>query len=175
MNPDELAQKYATACFGIALEDWLGSLRAVGTALDADRSVATMLNDQSVSFTDRQRRMERLIPVDTPALVRRFFGTLLSNGDVEILPLVLGHLERLAIAGPAAQTATVASALELDADTQQKVEGSVRDRYGPDVQVRFEVDPALIGGLLIQVGDEVIDGSVAARLRELDSTLSRTN
>ena len=175
MTPGELAQKYATACFGIALEDWLGSLRAVSTALDADRSVAPALDDQSTPFADRQRRMERLMPAETPAAVRRFFGTLLTNGDVALLPRVLDDLERMATAGPAAQTATVASAVELDAATRQQVSGSVRDQYGQEVQIRFEVDPQLIGGLLIRVGDEVIDGSVAARLRELDSTLRRTN
>ena len=173
MSPGELAQKYATACFGIALEEWLGSLRAMSAALAAEGSLAEALDDRGAPFADRQRRMERLIPADAPAAVRRFCGTLLTNGDVALLPRVLADLERMAAAGPVAQTATVASAVELDAAARQQVEGSVRDRYGPEVQVRFEVDPELIGGLVIRVGDEVIDGSVASRLRELDSTLRR--
>ena len=100
-----------------------------------------------------------------------FVDTLQSNGDVELLPRVVAILGRMATA----QRATVTSAVELDAATRRQVEGSVRGRYGADVQIRYEVDSQLIGGLLIRVGDEVIDGSVAARLRELDSTLRRTN
>lgn len=175
MNPGELAERYASACFGIALEGWIEALRAVSRALEADDSAAGALDDRAVPFADRQRRMEKVIPADTPDAVRRFFGTLLSNGDVALLPRVLAGLERLATAGPSAQVATVASAVELDADTRRQVEGSVRGRYGADVQIRYEVDAQLIGGLLIRVGDEVIDGSVAARLRELDSTLRRAN
>lgn len=173
MTPGELGQKYAAACFGIALEEWLASLRVVSRALETDRSVAIALDDQTTPFADRQRRIERLIPEHTPEAVRRFFGTLVSNGDVALLPRVLADLERISVAGPTAQTATVESAVELDATMRQQVERSVRDRYGQEVQVRFEVDPELIGGLLIRVGDEVIDGSVAARLRELGGTLRR--
>ena len=175
MTPGELAERYASACFGIALEEWISSLRAVSGALAADRSAADALDDRGTPFADRRRRLERMIPAGTPAAVRRFFGTLLANGDMALLPRVLDDLERLATAGPAARIATVASAVELDADTRQQVEASVRGRYGGELQVRYEVDPELIGGLLIRVGDEVIDGSVAARLRELDGTLRRAN
>ena len=100
-----------------------------------------------------------------------FLDTLQSNGDMELLPRVVAILRRKTTA----QRATVTSAVELDAETRQRVEGSVRGRYGPEVQVRYEIDPELIGGLKIQVGDEVIDGSVAARLGELDGTLRRAN
>ena len=119
--------------------------------------------------------MERMIPADTPPTVRRFFGTLLSNGDAALLPRVLADLERLAVEGPAERLATVTSAVELDEATRQRVDRSVKGRYGRDVQIRYEVDPQLIGGLVIRVGDEVIDGSVAARLRELDSALRRAS
>ncbi len=173
MNPGELAERYASACFGIALEEWIDALRAVSRALEADEPACAALDDRAAPFADRQRRMEKMIPTGTPAAVRRFFGTLLANGDAALLPRVLAGLERLATAGPSARLATVTSAVELDAGTRQQVEGSVRSRYGADVQIRYEVDPQLIGGLLIRVGDEVIDGSVAARLRELDSTLRR--
>ena len=98
-----------------------------------------------------------------------FIDTLQSNGDMELLPRVVAILRRKTTA----QLATVTSAVELDAATRQQVEASVRGRYGAEVQIGYEVDPQLIGGLLIRVGDEVIDGSVAARLRELDSTLRR--
>ncbi len=175
MTPGDLAERYASACFGIALEEWIGSLRAVNRALEADRSAAEALDDRSTPFADRRRRLERMIPAAAPAAVRRFFGTLVSNRDVALLPRVLASLERLATAGPSARLATVMTAVELDEATRQQVERSVRSRYGGDLQVSYEVDPQLIGGLLIRVGDEVIDGTVAARLRELDGALRRAN
>lgn len=175
MNPGDLAERYASACFGIALEEWIGSLRTVGQALAADRSAAAALDDRDAPFADRQRRMEQMIPADTPPAVRRFFGTLVSNRDVALLPRVLAGLERLATAGPSARLATVTSAADLDEETRQRVERSIRGRYGSDLQVGYQVDPQVIGGLLIRVGDEVIDGTVAARLRGLDGVLRRAN
>lgn len=175
MNPGDLAERYASACFGIALEEWIGSLRTVGRALAADRSAAASLDDRDAPFADRQRCMEQMIPADTPPAVRRFFGTLVSNRDVALLPRVLAGLERLATAGPSARLATVTSAADLDEETRQRVERSIRGRYGSDLQVGYQVDPQVIGGLLIRVGDEVIDGTVAARLRGLDGVLRRAN
>ena len=175
MTSDELAERYASACFEIALEDWISSIRSVISTMETDHSDIYALDNQSVPLADRQRRMDRMIPAETPSAVRKFFGTLLSNNDVSLLPRVLADLERMATKGPSVQTATVTSAIELDSEAQHQVEMSVRARYGSEGQIRYDFDPQLIGGLRIRVGDEVIDGNIAAQLRELDSTLRRAN
>jgi F-type H+-transporting ATPase subunit b len=78
-------------------------------------------------------------------------------------------LEGTEISGASAE---VTSALPLTADEQETVKKSVLTRVGQQASVAFRVDPAILGGLVIRVGDKVIDNSVAGQLEELRGKLS---
>ena len=56
------------------------------------------------------------------------------------------------------------TARELTADEQARIAASLAKQYGKDVQLHVVVDPALIGGLRVEIGDDVIDGTVLSRL-----------
>ena len=60
--------------------------------------------------------------------------------------------------------ATVHTARELTADEQQRLAAALGKQYGKDVQLHVVVDPELIGGLRVEIGDDVIDGTVVSRL-----------
>jgi F-type H+-transporting ATPase subunit b len=70
-----------------------------------------------------------------------------------------------------AATASVVSALPLSPDEQATVSRELAARLGSDLQVEFAVDPSLLGGLRIQVGDRIIDGSAAGKLNALGESL----
>ena len=69
------------------------------------------------------------------------------------------------------QTAEVTSALPLTSDEQETVKRDVLARMGGTGTVVFRVDPSILGGLVIRVGDRVVDGSVAGQLEELRQNL----
>lgn len=62
--------------------------------------------------------------------------------------------------------AVVTSATVLDADRVSRLEGSLQRLYGRDVRVQLDVDPSLVGGLSVRVGDEVVDGSIRHRITQ---------
>ena len=62
--------------------------------------------------------------------------------------------------------ATVHTAKELSAQEQQRLAAALAKQYATDVQLHIVVDPALIGGLRVEIGDDVIDGTVLSRLDE---------
>jgi F-type H+-transporting ATPase subunit delta len=68
--------------------------------------------------------------------------------------------------------ATVTSAIALDEETQQRLAAALTRTLGRAVQVQVEVDPKVVGGLLVRVGDEIIDGSTLHRLREARRALA---
>jgi F-type H+-transporting ATPase subunit delta len=80
---------------------------------------------------------------------------------------VLSHLQRLIKLDLDRRTARVESATALSPDQQSAVRNSLNGKYGAGLQISFAETPALIGGLRVQVGSDVYDGSVRARLNDL--------
>jgi len=80
---------------------------------------------------------------------------------------ILSHFQRLVKLDLDRRTARVESALPLSPALQSSVEANLTRTYGRGVKITFAQNPALIGGMRVQVGGDVYDGSVAARLAEL--------
>lgn len=83
---------------------------------------------------------------------------------------VLAHFERLVRLDIERRSARVESAVALSAATRTSLEQNLARRYGAGVSLTFSENPALIGGLRIQVGSDVFDGSVQARLAALSDS-----
>jgi len=93
---------------------------------------------------------------------------------VEIKPrgyvAILEHFKRLVKLEQDRRAAKVESAVALTPEQQSGVAANVQKLYGSGLNLSFEVNPALVGGLRVRVGSDVYDGSVAARLRQLEET-----
>ncbi len=82
----------------------------------------------------------------------------------------LTHFQRLVKLDMARRSATVESAVTLTSASQASIQQSLATRYGAGIQLTYSQNPALIGGLRIQVGSDVYDGSVQARLAALSDS-----
>ena len=80
---------------------------------------------------------------------------------------LLAHFERLVKLDLARRTAKVEGAVSLPEDLRARVEAGLVRIYGPGLQISFGQNPALLGGLRIQVGSDVYDGSIQAKLEQL--------
>lgn len=96
------------------------------------------------------------------ALVESFFSGV-RDGRVEVLPEKMERAE-----GPV----TITSALPLTEQEKGAVRQELTNRLGEGVELSFRVDPQILGGLVIRVGDRVMDGSVAAQLERLHQSLT---
>jgi len=80
---------------------------------------------------------------------------------------ILTHFQRLVKLDVARRTARIESAIQLPEDLRVGVQANLARRYGPGLTVSFAQNQDLIGGLRVQVGSDVYDGSIRARLAEL--------
>ena len=167
-----LAQKYAQAAYQHTTEDWLGVLSAVQERLAADPALSTELNNTELSFVERQARLDPLLPSGARSDVKNFLYLLLREGHLGILSEVIVDLTRLATRGPEAQVARIISAVPLTPEEEQAVRQRIHGRFGSDVDLDFRVDPSVLGGVVVQVGDKIIDGSLAAKLNALHERLT---
>ena len=99
--------------------------------------------------------------------VRQVVQRVLSTGERDGPP-ILAHFLRLVKLDCARHTATIESATPLPADLQTMVQTGLTHRYGPGLTASFAQRPDLIGGMRIQVGCDVYDGSVRAGLEALE-------
>jgi F-type H+-transporting ATPase subunit delta len=167
----ELSRKYAAAVFTLALEKWLTPLNAVRDRLADSPKLAERLQDTSRSFSNRQKELDEIIPANSDQEVRNFLYTLLKNGDIGLLGEVLADLERMSREGPQIQVARVTTAIALSDSDKEKFRQKLRAKYGDNLEFAFHVDSTIVGGAIVQVGDQVIDGSVATRLEAMSNVL----
>jgi len=125
----------------------LGELRGQVAAL------AIAAAQKVIGETLDERRQQKLI--------EEFFSGI-ESGKVVVL-------EGQALQG---QRAVVTSALPLSAKEQETIEQDLRKQLGSGAAIEFQVNPLILGGLVVRLGDKVIDGSVAAKLSELGQRLA---
>ena len=155
---------YARAVYELALEQWQKSLLAVKEKLAADPGLLARLEDPQTPFEARQKELDALLPADAGAPVRNFFYTLLKGGDLNLLGDIAASLSRMAASGPSLEQAIVTTAIELTGAEKEQFRAKLAARYGEGLSVTFRVDKSILGGVVVQVGDKILDGSVATRL-----------
>lgn len=85
---------------------------------------------------------------------------------------ILNHLLKLVKTDIHSRTARIESADSLDDATRKSVEKLLVDRYGTSLMISFDVNPALIGGMRIQVGSDVYDASIRSRLQKIEESFA---
>lgn len=172
MSQTSQAQGYAQAVHALALEGWQNALTVVHEKLAASSDVLAQLNDPQTSFAERQQQLDSLLPDDVTEQIRKFFYTLLQNGDLGLLGEVTSGLNRLATQGPGIQVATVTTAVALSDAEKAQFQQKLSAKAGESLDVVFAVNASIIGGAIVQIGDQIIDGSVASKLNAVQDRLS---
>lgn len=111
-----------------------------------------------------------VLPADLLPQVRNFLLTMAKEGLTGELNAVAAALPGYFETGSRTVDASVTSAIELSAEQKERITRELQQRYG-DVHVTYHVDPTLIGGLIIRVGDQVLDNSLRARLSAIQRLL----
>ena len=167
------ARNYALAAFASAVEPWLSTLRGLHGKLEREPDLLARLSDRSAAFSTRQSHLQELLPDTAGDACRNFVLTLLERGDLGQLPAIVDWMGAMASGGPQARMAIVTTAYALDAEERQRFVASLQQTHGADLSVSFDVDASIVGGAVVRVGDQVVDGSVRARLQAIDSALVR--
>jgi F-type H+-transporting ATPase subunit delta len=87
---------------------------------------------------------------------------------------ILSHLQHLVKLDIQNRTARIESAVALDDGTQNAITQNLSQRYGNQLITEFSVNPSLVGGVRIQVGSDVFDGSIRSRLQTLEGSFGQS-
>jgi F-type H+-transporting ATPase subunit delta len=169
------ARRYAEAAFEIAEAD--GTLAAWRDALTAardllgDPELLRVLANPAIPAATRQGILAQVAGERITGKPRRLLELLIERGRIERLPDVVREFGRLVAQREGISEATITSAAPLDEAEVAALRERVAAMTGGRVEVTLAVDPTLLGGVRIRVGDTLIDGSVRGRLERLRGRL----
>jgi F-type H+-transporting ATPase subunit delta len=171
-----IARPYAEAAFKLArdarsLERW-SEMLALIEAVVTDESIASRIGDPSVD----ERALESVMlgalgeRLDGPG--RNFVQLLIENGRLDVVSHVRTLFEAQRREHEGVVEAKIISALPPDDSQTAALIAALEKKYGRKVNAQVEVDPELIGGARIVVGDKVIDATVRGRLDAMAAALA---
>ena len=171
---------YAAAMYAVAnAEGQLATvgdeLFAVARAIEGNDALRDALGDAHLPAERRQQIVEELLGSRASDVTIGLTSLVVATGRGRELPQIVDELLDLSARQEGRQVAEVRSAVELSEEQQTRLAEALKATTGTEVDIRVIVDPTVVGGLVVRVGDQVIDGSVRHRLAQLRESLSVRN
>ena len=158
---------YAVAAADNALSTVEDELFRFSQALNSDENLQTTLDDSSLPVERRQQIVEDLLGVSASRTTKSLVSMIVASGlSSRFSSIVDAFIERSA-ASRNKTVATVRSAIELDDTQKDRLVAALNGATNKDVEIKVVIDPSVIGGLVTEIGDDIIDGSVRRRLNQL--------
>jgi F-type H+-transporting ATPase subunit delta len=176
MADDARIDAYADALFEVArAEGALGrvedELFSVARTIETNDQLRDTLTDQAIPIERRQAVVESLLGGRASTTTTALVSFVLGAGRARDLPKIIDRLVEKAAESRSEAVAEVRTAVPLDDDQRQRLAAALSTHTGKKVSLKVIVDPSVLGGVVAQIGDTVIDGSVRRRLEQLKESL----
>jgi F-type H+-transporting ATPase subunit delta len=168
-----LAGRYATALFGLARDEQkidavTRSLDSIEEATRESSDFRALTTSPLVSRGDASKAVRALVPsLQLDPVTANFLGVLADNGRLSELKNVIRAFRTLASGHRGETTAEVTSAHPLDDRQIAELKANLKARVGRDVAIDAKVDPAILGGIVVRLGSQMIDASIRTKLNTL--------
>jgi F-type H+-transporting ATPase subunit delta len=168
---EELAQVYARSLFEIAREhgklDVLREqLAQFADALDQTRELAVFFFSPYFSTKEKQEALARVLDGADETFLN-FLALLIENHRMPVIFRIRSEYERLWQEENRLLPVEITSAVELDRQTTESLGRTIGERAGRKVDLAASVDPDIIGGIIVRVGNSILDASIRNRLEQL--------
>ena len=172
----EISKEYASALFSLAGEKhcedaWSESLRRVSALFAQYPEYPALLASPDVPVEEREQLITRALGGAEPEEIVSFLRLLMRRGRIRLLPACQAEYEKLLHIKEKISTAKLTSAAPLTEEERSRVIRQLEKLSGHSVLLTCEVDPALLGGAVVEMDGRVMDGSVRGRLREMKEVI----
>ena len=171
-----IARPYAEALFQSAkpaeLASMLEQLNELAQLANLPE-VASLSNNPKVSAADLTKLLSGMVKTKLDGKVSSFLSLVNQSHRLAAIPEIASQFEAMKNKSEGAAEVMITSAFPIEGSALKDLLSSLKKRFGGrDLRPTIQIDPALIGGVRIQVGDEVMDSSVKARLAQMQVSLS---
>lgn len=177
MPASAAARRYAQAVFDIGTEQgtlpaWDTDLRVLRETLESSPALIRILENPETVQAEKDRLIERLFADTVSHTAYKFIRLLLHHRRLLLGPQIQEAFEAMYLDAQGIAFADVTTAIPLTPLEEVNVAESLAKITGKTIKLRTHVDPEIIGGILARVGDQLIDGTVTTRLRQLKHRLA---
>jgi ATP synthase F1 delta subunit len=168
---EEIAKVYARSLFEVAREQGkLDALREqLGQFVDAlnqNRDLAVFFFSPYFSVKEKQDALGRVLEGADPTFLN-FLSLLIEKHRMPVIFRIRDAFERMWEEENRMLPVEITSAIELDPDTIERLSREISERTGRKVNLATRVDPEILGGLVVRVGNSILDASIRNRLEQL--------
>ena len=174
---EEIAQVYARALFEVAMErDILDEIHdelgAFTKALEENRELAVFFFSPYFSSEEKKNGLERAVTGADPAFMN-FLEALLERHRMPAIFRIRARFEQLWDEENKLLPVEITSSVQLDKGIVQSIGERIGEQTGQKVELSSKVDPEILGGLVVRVGNFVLDASIRNRLNQLRKQVAR--
>jgi F-type H+-transporting ATPase subunit delta len=167
-----IARNYAEALFQLGertndSERFGDLIEGVGGAIEADESIRVVLESPNVTKAAKQELLARALKNRAPDSFIRFLKAVIKRGRQGIIPAIARQYLELLDVKFGRVHASVAMARTPDQALREAVRKSLSEVLGKEVIAHYREDPGILGGVIVRIGDRVMDGSLRRRLKIL--------
>lgn len=172
-----IARPYAEAVFAAVRDTGLSAAQADDTLdqlaqIAADPALREVVGSPRVSAQQLADLILGALPAPAPAALANLVQMLTENHRLAALPQIAQQYRALKDAAEGKVEAVISSAYPLEGEALDGLVAALERKYGRKLHATVEIDPSLIGGVRVAVGDEVLDTSVRARLEQMKAALT---
>jgi F-type H+-transporting ATPase subunit delta len=170
------AKRYARAVFEIArengeIEGWLDDLGVLVREVD-NADIAAYLDAPQVSIERKTELVKGAFGDAVGPLAVNLLLVLASRGNASLIRGIAEEYQQIVDADRGIERAEVVSAVQLDRQQLDDISSLLKTVSGKEVTVADRVEPDILGGLIVRVGDRVMDGSTRTRLQKMRKSLA---
>lgn len=168
---EELAEVYARSLFEVAreqgkLDELREQLGQFADALDQNRQLAVFFFSPYFSTKEKQDALGRILEGADETFLN-FLKVLIENHRMPVIFRARAQYERMWERANELLPVEITSAIELDPETTESLGRSIGERAGRKVRLAANVDPDILGGIVLRVGNSILDASIRNRLEQL--------
>jgi F-type H+-transporting ATPase subunit delta len=170
--------QYATALADIVLEQGAAEptrkqLEDFRAAFEESAELRNFLGSPAISKQDKHGVIEKLVArLGASRIIRNFLFVMCDNQRVHLLPEITDTFEEVLRQRQGVAEAEITSAVELTEAQKSALIQTLQRLSGKKIQAKYSLEPGLLGGALVRVGDTIYDGSVRSRLNHLRAQLA---
>ena len=169
--------QYANALADIALgqgaaEPAARQLHEFGTAYAESAELRTFLASPAVSIEAKHAVIEKIVArLGASKIIRNFLFVLADHRRTHLIPEAIAAFHQVIRQRQGIAEAEISSAVEMSAAQKKAMAATLAQLTGKKIEAKFALDPALLGGAVVRIGDTIYDGSLRSRLNEMRARL----